>query len=235
MSVTNFKKIFISCFIPYFLLVCTFIILIGLGLWQMHRASEKSQILQGFYAQQQRSFAEWNSTLSQPNQFARVFFKGVMRPERFYLDNQFYQHHVGYNVLIPVEVEKNKVVLVDMGWIASMPNRQQLPDVTIDVQQDTWQGTVYYPRLSSVDLGEFVDLHQGDLYRIERLSTKNISKVLNRQVYPWVLRLSSEHPKELKREWPLIAVTPERHHAYALQWFLMALIIFVIILWRIVK
>jgi surfeit locus 1 family protein len=235
MSVTNFKKIFISCFIPYFLLVCTFIILMGLGLWQMHRASEKSQILQGFYAQQQRSFCEWNSTLPLPNQFARVFFKGVVRPERLYLDNQFYQHHVGYNVLIPVEVEKNKVVLVDMGWIASMPNRQQLPDVTIDLQQDNWQGTVYYPRLSSVDLGEFVDLHQGDLYRIERLSTKNVSEVLNRQVYPWVLRLSSEHPKELKREWPLIAVTPQRHHAYALQWFLMALIIFVIILRRIVK
>jgi surfeit locus 1 family protein len=235
MSVTNFKKIFISCFLPYFFLGCTFIILICLGLWQMHRASEKSQILHRFYVQQEQSFREWDSNLPLPKQFERVLLKGVVRPERLYLDNQFDQHQVGYDVLVPVEVEKNKVVLVDMGWIPSLPNRQHLPKVTIDMQQVDWQGTVYYPQLSSVDLGQFVDLHQGYLYRIERLSMKNVSKVLNRHVYPWVLRLSSESPKELKREWPLIAVTPQRHHAYALQWFLMALIVFVIILWRIVK
>jgi surfeit locus 1 family protein len=122
-----------------------------------------------------------------------------------------------------------------MGWIASLQNRQQLPHVNIDMQQVKWQGTAYYPQLSSLDLGQFVDLHQGQLYRIERLNMKNVSKVLNQHVYPWVLRLSADQPKELKREWSLIAVSPQRHHAYALQWFLMALIVFIIILWRIVK
>jgi surfeit locus 1 family protein len=235
MSVTNFKKIFISCFIPYLILVSIFFVLMSLGFWQIHRADEKKTILQSFHAQQTQSFREWDSSSPMPIQFSPVFFKGRIGQQLFYLDNQFYQHQVGYNLLVPVEVDRDKVVLVDMGWMKSLSNRQQLPEVAIHTSQKIFKGTIYYPQLSSVDFGQFVDLHQGNCYRIERLNPQEVSKILNRFVYPWVLRLSGEQPKELKREWPLIAVTPQRHYAYALQWFLMAFIVFVIILWRLLK
>jgi surfeit locus 1 family protein len=39
----------------------------------------------------------------------------------------------------------------------------------------------------------------------------------------------------LTQEWKLVSVHPERHYAYALQWFSMATVIFLILIWRIIR
>ena len=52
-----------------------------------------------------------------------------------------------------------------------------------------------------------------------------LSKILHKTVYPFIIRLGKNEPYGFVREWPVIAMSPDRHRAYALQWFSMATIL----------
>lgn len=225
MSVTKFKKKFIHRVLYLCLLGGIFFVLMGLGFWQIHRAEEKKNILQAFTAGQAMPAMHWDGKHPEPIPFARIKVKGQVVPTIFYLDNQFLKHRVGYRVIVPLVVIGGKVLLVDMGWYPANPNRKQLPDVSVQSLK-IWQGTVYFPQLSKVELGSFVDQKQGHRIVIETMDTQKIAKVLHQQTYPWVLRTQGS-------EWSVVSVTPERHYAYASQWFLMAVVVLIIFFWRI--
>jgi cytochrome oxidase assembly protein ShyY1 len=40
--------------------------------------------------------------------------------------------------------------------------------------------------------------------------------------FPYVIRLAEGAPGVFIRDWPVISTTPEKHRAYAVQWFAMA-------------
>jgi len=225
MSVTKFKKIFIHRVLYLCLLGVIFFLLMGLGFWQIHRAEEKKNILQAFAAGQAVTAVYWDGKQSEPLPFARVKVKGILFSTIFYLDNQFFQHHVGYRVIVPLKVVGGKVLLVDMGWHPANPNRKQLPDVKVKSLK-IWQGTVYFPKLSKVELGSFVDQKQGHRIVVETMDTQKFAEILHLETYPWVLRTQGS-------DWSVVSVTPERHYAYASQWFLMAVVVLIIFFWRI--
>jgi len=225
MSVTKFKKEFIHRVLYLCLLGGIFFLLMGLGFWQIHRAEEKKNILQAFAAGQAMPALYWGVKQSEPPPFARVKVKGRVVPTIFYLDNQFSKHRVGYRVIIPLVVSGGKVLLVDMGWYPANPNRKQLPDIKVQSLR-IWQGTVYFPKLSKVELGSFIDQKQGHRIVVETMDTQKIAEILHLETYPWVLRTEGS-------EWSVVSVTPERHYAYASQWFLMAVVVLIIFFWRI--
>lgn len=234
LSVNNFKKIFTSSWIEYFLLLLTFVFLMKLGFWQVHRAQEKISILKQYEAQKEQPFTEWTPDKNPPNAYQNIKVKGEVFANRFYLDNQFYQHRLGYHVIVPVRM-KNKIVLLDMGWIPATPNRRSLPHPHLN-EQTYWQGTVYFPPVSKLNYFQhWIERREGNHVIIESLEPELIAKELKAPVYPWILRLrADEHSPQWQRDWTWINVRPEKHYAYAGQWFLMALIVIIILIWRIV-
>jgi surfeit locus 1 family protein len=229
MSVTNFKKKFIHRFLVNAVLCAIFFLLLSLGFWQLHRADEKKIILQGFAEQQKQSALNWNG--QKLLQFTPIHMKGRALKTMFYLDNQFYQHKIGYHLIVPVMDQWDNLVLVDLGWVPAKSSRAQLPKVDIPNWRD-WGGFVFYPKLSKLDLGHFLDRQISQNYVIEHLDVAKIEKLLKRKVMPWILRASSNPLRGVVQDWPLVSVKPERHYAYALQWFLMAAVILIVLIWR---
>lgn len=82
--------------------------------------------------------------------------------------------------------------------------------------------------MSKVDLGYFLDRKVGNNYIIERLDTKKIGDLLSQKVLPWVVK-TSVSPETIVR------VAPKKHYAYALQWFVMALGVLILLIWRLIK
>jgi surfeit locus 1 family protein len=230
-SLTNFIKIFIYPFIEYLILVLMFFGLMKLGDWQLFRAQQKEEILQQYQRMQVQSPQAWKAKDPKPNAYQAVSVKGQRVNTIFYLDNQFYQHQIGFNVFVPVKMSDGSLLLVDLGWLPAGQDRNSLPIIDAPLQTQ-WQGRVYYPPQQNIQLGQIVDHQQGQSYVIESLNFEELEKMMGASLQKWVLRLNPSSDTQMKREWPVVTVKPERHRAYALQWFVMAGVIGIILIWR---
>ena len=234
LSLNNFKKIFTHSLWEYLLILLLMIILTKLGFWQLHRAHEKRVIIMQFQEQQLHPSLAWTADMKAPVAYQKIKVEGKRLEQRLFLDNQFYHHQLGYHVIVPVQIH-NKILLVDAGWVKAPNNRNKWPTVVMK-NQKIWRGVVYFPLSSKVTyLNQLVDHQQGHRMVIESLDIPKIAHLLQKDVLPWVLRLDKDDSQLLKREWPLVSLSPEKHYAYAGQWFFMALIAAVILLWRMIK
>ena len=55
-----------------------------------------------------------------------------------------------------------------------------------------------------------------------------IRQFLLKSVYPFIIRLSPQAEYGFVRDWPVVAMSVERHFGYALQWFAIALVIIIL-------
>ena len=60
---------------------------------------------------------------------------------------------------------------------------------------------------------------------IQRINLKELSAFEHWQLYPFIVRLDQADPHGFLRNWQLFNILPERHMAYAVQWFVMALVL----------
>jgi surfeit locus 1 family protein len=227
-SVMSWKQV-----LPSTLLLVLCLLLAGMGVWQLDRAKQKQNILDA-EAKAQLSTAMDCQDLTRPQPWQKCRLRGKLQPERLYLDNQFSGHELGYGILGLVQLSNGQHVLVDMGWISLGADRQHLPRVDLPAYHD-WQGQVYYPSEAKFKLGGLVDRQIASNYVIERLDPTAIAKLLKQPILPWILRMSLQQSTGLKQEWKLVSVLPERHYAYASQWFSMAAVVLMILIWRMVK
>jgi surfeit locus 1 family protein len=233
-SLTNFIKIFIYPFIEYLILMLMFFGLMKLGHWQLFRAHQKEAILQQYQMMQNKKPQVWTIKNKAPKSYQAILLNGCLLKTMFYLDNQFNQHQIGFNVLVPLEMPDGTLIMLDLGWVPAGNDRNNLPMPDIP-SQTNWQGRVYYPPQAPIQLGQFVDHQQGQIYVIESLNFKELEKILGAHLQNWVLRLSPSSDTKMKRDWPVVTVMPQRHYAYALQWFVMAAVVGIIFLWRVYK
>lgn len=212
-------------------------LLCSLGFWQLRRADEKRIMLMHSETMRHTAaiFIDPNSKQSVEN-YQPIFVKGTYDNHHvFFLDNQFYQHQLGYEVIQPVILSDTRIILVSRGWIKAPIDRKNLPIVIYPKGNKKIVGTAYYPS-KPLSLGANVDNTNTQAWpkRIERVNIAEIRKWLgkNSKVYPFILRLNPTEPNGYIRDWSIVAMPPERHIAYAIQWFAMAgavLIIFIVL------
>lgn len=204
------------------LIIILAIILVALGFWQLRRADEKRQLLVSF-KQQFHSTPLPLAQLKKPKLYQAVSLSGKPITRRqLLLDNKFNHHRVGYHVLVPVEIAKDKPwVLVNLGWIAMGPSRQQLPSLKPIASHVNWQGNIYYSKRTPLRLGDSSAKSWPRV--IERLNFKEITQQLNHAIYPFVVLLAPNEDNGYVRQWQPTTMPPERHIGYAFQWFALAL------------
>ena len=203
--------------------------LLFLGFWQLHRADEKEQILAAAKAHTEMQPTRWTAEFSRPQVYQRVVLEGVYDQETLFLDNQYYHHQFGYDVLHPFQMTDGRWVLIDRGWIpVSVSDRTHLPSVLISQGTQRLEGYVYYPSDKSMILGEWLDLKQGHRFLVEKLDISATEKLLHHHLMPFIIRLDKPKEPGYVRDWPLVSMAPNRHVAYAVQWFLMAFVLVVI-------
>jgi surfeit locus 1 family protein len=196
---------------------------VALGCWQIHRGKEKARILMTYAKQKNLAATPWNPAMKAPRPYQKVQVQGHLMPLHFLLDNQHYQHQFGYSVLSPLLLADQEILLVDRGFVPG--DRQHLP--LLDIQEGTksLQGYAYYPSQHAWVLGPEIEKQSSTLTILERIHFSSLALLFPASLKPFVLRLAKEEPEGFLREWQVVSMPAERHYAYALQWFLMALVL----------
>jgi len=199
--------------------------LMGLGVWQLHRAEQKRIVLAEF---EQRRNAE-PSALEQagvePPIYTRVSVRGHYdNRHSFLLDNRMSHSRFGYEIITPFvpDAEPTRAVLVNRGWVEGDPSRVQRP--RIDAVDGTVALTGYVYRDSSSF--SFVDNGHETAWPklVQSPKAEDLQKQLGAPARSFILRLDERMPGAYHIEWQVVSVGfgPERHMAYAVTWFTMA-------------
>lgn len=226
LSVTCFNHRFTSGGRILVLAVLAIILLIALGFWQLHRAEEKQLILTAEARETQLPPVEWVAGMPYPKQYQSIQVKGRYLSSVFLLDNQFFEHQPGYNVLSPYLLADGHLLLIDRGWIAG--DRSHIPVLPPLQSAPHLSGRAYFPSAKSWVLGQEAEIKSDSITIVERIDVKLISNLLHKSVYPFIIRLNKDDVNGFTREWPTVTMSPQRHYAYALQWFALAFIALVV-------
>ncbi|BBM01244.1 SURF1 family protein [Microbulbifer sp. GL-2] len=199
-----------------------FPVLISLGFWQLERAEIKDDIL-----------VEIDTRLSsQPvtpdedldfKRFMPIGLTGKYMDEYYFLDNRTRNGRAGYEVL-QVFTSDNKRWLVNRGWIPLAEDREIFPEITYPKEVIRIIGFLY--PVNKINSGKRQEKKGGQ--RIQSLDSQ-FTKELDLYEDHWSVRLSSDSISVFLTEWNLISSSAERHRAYSMQWFAMAIVL--VMLW----
>lgn len=219
LSLTCFNRSFTPSWKMSVLTLFAVLLFITLGFWQLHRFSEKKGMLGAYHQYHSKTPSILLIENKKPNPYEALKITGQYLPFTFLLDNQIYQHQVGYNVLSPFLLKNGNVVLIDRGWVRAPINRNHLPMIKTPTQNITLNGYAYYPSGKNWLLGKVVEKKQEDMAVIEFIDLKLITQFLHKFTYPFIIRLNQNEPNGYIREWSITSISPERHRGYAFQWF----------------
>ncbi len=211
-----------------FLTLVFFLFFMRLGFWQIQRADEKTEMIAAQKVQEKQDAVVWTPTKNLPLQYERVEVKGKYLPQVFFLDNQHQKHQFGYNVLSPLALSDGSIILIDRGWVPGELTRRVLPNIKSPSGVLELEGSAYFPSKKQWVLGPAFEEKGVNVTIIERIDDQLISKILQKSVSPFIIRLDKQDSNGFVREWETVSMPPQRHLAYALQWFLMALVVLII-------
>jgi cytochrome oxidase assembly protein ShyY1 len=191
-----------------------------LGTWQIERAQDKIAIQKDIESQVDTDYSDINQLTEQPIRYKKLFATGVFNEPFFLLDNIVFQRKAGYYVISPLFI-KDRVLLVNRGWVDNH-SRQKYPSIETPKSMITIKGYVKYPmqllELSSKNITEKKP------YVIQNINTHQISKILNKDIFPFILNLNQEN----QYAYTYIPIKNEnshlKHYMYAGQWFLFTII-----------
>ena len=227
-SLTRFRFQFTPCLSMTVCAILAAALLTQLGMWQLHRAAEKHRMLHAQHLQAQQSPVEWLAGQKLPDQYQSIQIHGQALPILLLLDNQHQQHMFGYDIIVPVLLSTNIVVLVDYGWTAGDPLREKYPAMLVPPGDLKLSGQVYYPSNHAWLLGASLEVPRPGVFLLERVDVNSLRDLLHKSVYPFMIRLQPNSQQNLVRNWPVVAMSPARHYGYALQWFVMAGVIVIL-------
>lgn len=205
--------------------------LIALGCWQLSRAEQKRELL-ATYAERQveapLALAELQS-LADPA-FHRVQLFGHFDANHsLLLDNRLRDGQAGVELLQPFHDQASGLwLLVNRGWLA-------WPDRRVPVQFSTPETVLSLQAWVYVAPGSTFQLHAdppgGAWPRL--LTAVNAAPLwasLGRDGFAHELRLEPG-PGSYRLDWPVVAMGPEKHLGYAVQWFALAAALFALYLY----
>lgn len=214
-----------------FCIICLWGLLVSLGFWQLHRADEKKLLLEESERMMQMTPVAFDETRMQYTdlRYQRVYAKGRFKGEQqFLLDNQVNQGRVGYHVLTPFVLEDTgRLLLVDRGWVPAGQDRRYLPDVPVSGERMEIVGSLYVPFGQPYLLGDVMDEYSTWPRLLQAVDWSVIGQSLDGQVAPVLFRMDKQWDDGLVHEWDLVPFGPQKHIGYAVQWFAMALVLFI--------
>lgn len=208
--------------LPSLLVLMLFPTLIGLGFWQLARAEEKRELLAVHQAQQLATpiaiaELENHATLA----YVRVKLQGYFDAQHsFLLDNRTRDGQAGVEVLQPFHDQASGLwLLLNRGWLP-WPDRRITPTFATPDTPLRLQASVY------VSLGDGLQLQQGPQGSawprlLSAVKPDEIWRQLGRVGLSHEVRLAPG-PGSFRVDWPVIAMSPDKHLGYAFQWFALA-------------
>ncbi len=207
------------------------VLLLALAMWQLSRATEKTQLLERLQQLQQAGAVSAQTlvdlTPAQADGLPITTQGQWVEPAIWLLDNQMLHGKIGYDVIVPVRLNATETtVLINLGWLAAPKDRAQLPEVNVPTQL-VIQGIVR-TRLGGFRLGKNSESQVQWPMRIQQVDVRELSASLKQPLYSGIIYQQQNTPYIV--HYRPVVMPPERHRAYALQWALLALAALVIAL-----
>lgn len=202
-------------------------VLLLLGNWQLGRADEKRQILAELESRSNLPPVAVEELLGQADiRYRQVKVAGSFHNRHsFLLDNRVRHGRPGYEVITPLYTEGGHWVLINRGWIEAPGYRHQLPQVPELKGPVLLTGTIYKPLAKTPAVYDGAD---GWPKVVQSLDFEQMGNALGHAIAPLTIRLREGEAGGLQVGWGAINVQPEKHTAYAVQWFAMALALVVL-------
>jgi surfeit locus 1 family protein len=211
-------------------------LLLRLGYWQLERAEEKQQMLTVY--QQQRNLPVQKFSFQSTEEivdYQPILLEGEYLHQYYWLlDNKPRSGKVGYEIIMPLKVDKT-IVLVNRGWILAPRLRGQLPEITTPKGKVSIQGYFHQASKNAVFLNKESDWLEAWPKRVLQLDTVTAGQDLQDKVHSKILRINDNSEGAFITDWPVINTLPEKHHGYAVQWFAMAIALFFLYFWALFK
>ena len=215
--------------VPSILILATMAFLASLGFWQLDRADQKRTIeasIQKANTGVVELIVNQNELLNK--EYYEVRLQGsYIGDKQFIYDNQIVDQASGYYVLTPfVLTGQSNAIMINRGFIPWNGRRDQLDDIAVDSAYREIKIQVSRPikriELKTSDISnQFPVLIQAiDFDVIEEISSTSFVDVIG------LLDPSSDDG--FVRKWEPYTGSIEKHIGYAIQWFLMALVLGII-------
>jgi len=203
-------------------------VLIGLGCWQLSRADEKRLLLAAADTQRQQDPISIADLVRQPpRSYVRVRLQGQLDAEHtVLLDNRTRDGHAGVEVLQPFyDRAGHQWLLVNRGWVFWTDRRTppQFDTPSHDLLLDAW---TYVPQAATKNTAPVA----GWPRLVTQVNAPALWDQLGREGLPQEVRLEPGEAA-FDTNWPIVAMPPERHVGYAVQWFALALALTVLYLY----
>ncbi len=207
-------------------------LLLWLGSWQLERANWK-QALVDAHAERARQPAVPLATLGED--FSDAQYRTVLGAGRYdlehqlLLDNRIHDGQAGYEVLTPLWLDSGMRILVNRGWVAAGPDRSRLPEVPGPAGTVMLTAAVKLPPEKTFRLDAVEEADHGWPRVVQQIEMQQLQQYLGYEVLPVLLLLDKDDAHGFVRDWkPVYGVTPDKHRAYAMQWFTLALVLVLI-------
>ena len=217
---------------------CLLALLLRLGFWQLNRADEKRDFLLSQQERMQKEVLPIAKLLAdtQDLRYRRVILEGHYDVKhQFLLDNQFHNSKVGYFVLTPFILAKGaQTVLINRGWVLMDKDRTQLPDINFmpPTGKLSIVGVInHFPQVGLI-LDGADEPGKGWPSVVQLIDKQKITNKLNQPIMDFQVQLSADQSYGYVREWQInTRIPPEKHMAYAFQWFALAVTLTLLTLW----
>lgn len=207
-------------------------LLITLGVWQLDREQQKVDLQQRYELRLQQAPLGLDRVDWRDNDLAwlRVEASGYFESRKqFLLDNKIYDSRVGYEVITPFYTDYG-TLLVNRGWVEQGPSRQILPAIPTPEGRKEISGYIYAPDGELMLLAEDNLDHSNWPKVVQRIDIEKMSEAMGETLLPYSARLEQGVAGLLQYNWQAINTRPETHRGYAIQWFIMALVLVILYL-----
>ena len=208
--------------------VAVMLTLVKLGLWQLSRAEEKEALNTVLERRSEQVYYSLASLPDDPRWYGLTLHGRFDHSKAVLLDNQLYRGQPGYQLLYPFVVDDGWL-LVNLGWIAAPIYREQIPILPEHHEEVRISGVIAPPsqliELAAEPLGESWPL------RVQNLHLDQLSQQMQLPLQSWILQIDPDNAVALQQTWRPVVMGPQKHYAYALQWFLLAVAVSGLAFW----
>jgi surfeit locus 1 family protein len=233
----HLNKLFRQMHWPWlFITLLVFGGLIKLGLWQNDRAEQKQQRLARITELNQQHAMSLDKVVSLNEQVGQdvndmpVLLEGdFVDKYSFLLDNQPDRGRLGYRVYQIFNSGEHHV-LVNLGWVPGFVDRQKLPQLSLIQGHFKVNGNVRKLEAGIVLMQQDLVSDQWPL-RVQQIEIDKIADLISLPLLPFVVYLDKKESVGYTKNWVPVVMPPEKHRAYAFQWFSLALAWLVLMIW----
>lgn len=213
---------------------------IALGIWQWRRAEYKQSLLTAYAEQTARKpvlleAVLSDSTLDSLPRYLHLKATGAYDgAHQLLLQDMTHDGEVGYEVLTPFVLSLGGVILVDRGWVPADPRTGAAPAVDVGGDTRALDGILDQLPVPGIRLGAPAKPGADWPKTLFYPGLDDLKPLFGPKFLGLVVQLGAGQPDGYLREYgAAVGFPPARHQAYALQWWALALAVFIV--WLVVN